>query len=73
MFQPPTASHASGVRERLIRSKAILDENLVNEEALTTVLIEVESILNSRLCDGSNDPNDYEPLTPNHLLLPRAF
>lgn len=78
IFQPPKASHASGVWERLIRStrralKAILGQSLVDEEVLPTVLTEVESILNSRpLCAASDDPNDCEPLTPNHLLLQRA-
>ena len=77
VFQPPRASHASGVWERLIRStrtalKAILGNSLVDEEVLTTVLTEVESILNSRpLSPASDDPNDCEPLTPNHLLLQR--
>jgi len=74
VFQPPKASHASGVWERLIRStgkalKAILKESLVEEELAVTVLTEEESILNSRpLCAASDDPNDCEPLTPNHLL-----
>ena len=77
MFQPPRVSHASGVWERLIRSthtalKAILGKGLVYEEVLTTVLTEVESILNSRpLAPASDDPNNCEPLTPNHLLLQR--
>ena len=77
VFQPPRASHASGVWERLIRStrtalKVILGNSLVDEEVLTTVLTEVESILNSRpLSPASDDPNDCEPLTPNHLLLQR--
>jgi len=77
VFQPPKASHASGVWERLIRStrkalKAILGESLVDDEVATTVLTEIESILNSRpLCAASDDSNDCEPLTPNHLLLQR--
>ena len=77
-FQPPKASHASGVWERLIRStrtalKATLGKSLVDEEVLATAFTEVESILNSRpLCAASDDPNDCEPLTPNHLLLQRA-
>ena len=76
-FQPPKASHASGVWERLIRStrralKAILGESLAEEEVVATALTEVESILNSRpLCAVSDDPNDSEALTPNHLLLQR--
>ena len=79
MFQPPKASHASGVWERLIRStrtalKAMLGESLVEEDVLATVLTEVEATLNSRpLSAISDDPNDLQPLTPNHLLLQRTF
>ena len=78
VFQPPKASHASGVWERLIRStrtalKAMLGESLVEEDVLATVLTEVEATLNSRpLCAVSDDPNDLQPLTPNHLLLQRT-
>ena len=56
VFQPPKASHASGVWERLIRStrtalKAMLGESLGEEDVLATVLTEVEATLNSRpLC-----------------------
>ena len=33
-------------------------------------MCEIESIMNSRsITPVSNDPNDMEPLTPNHLLL----
>ena len=78
VFQPPKASHASGVWERLIRStrtalKAMLGESLVEEDVLATVLTEVEATLNSRpLFAVSDDPNDLQPLTPNHLLLQRT-
>ena len=45
---------------------------LVGLETLRTVFAEVTSILNSRpICPSSDDPNDLEPLTPNHLLLQR--
>ena len=78
-FQPPTASHMNGVWERLIRSvrkimKAILGNPhaLIGLEALRTVFAEVVIILNSHpLTPRSDDPNDLEPLTPNHLLLQR--
>jgi len=74
-FNPPTASHMGGVWERMIRTvrkilKGILGEQLVNDEVLATTLAEVEGILNARpLTKISQDPNDMEPLTPNHLLL----
>ena len=54
--------------------KAVLGSQgaLVGLETLRTVFAEVTSILNSRpICPSSDDPNDLEPLTPNHLLLQR--
>ncbi|XP_071947928.1 uncharacterized protein [Antedon mediterranea] len=76
-FNPPSASHYGGAWERLIRSVrrilyGILGQQTVNEEVLTTVFTEVESILNSRpLTDVSFDPKDDYPITPNHLILLR--
>ena len=76
-FNPPAASHQGGVWERLIRSvrrilHAMIGEHLVNEETLTTFLVEVEKILNSRpITRVSSDPCDLEALTPNHVLLLR--
>ena len=77
-FNPPGASHHGGVWERQIRSirkilRSLLLSQVVEEEGLTTLLCEVESILNSRpLTPASDDPSDSEPLTPNHLLLLRS-
>ena len=78
-FQPPAASHMSGVWERLIRSvrramRAVIGHPhaFLTNEALRTLFAEVVTILNSRpLCPSSEDPNDLEPLTSNHLLLQR--
>ncbi|XP_033107721.1 uncharacterized protein LOC117109468 [Anneissia japonica] len=76
-FNPANASHFGDAWERLIKSvrkimNGVLRQQTVSEEVLTTVLTEVESILNSRpLTDISQDPRDEEPLTPNHLLLLR--
>ena len=42
----------------------------VNDEELETILIGVESLLNSRpLTAVSVDPNDDRVLTPNHFLI----
>ncbi|XP_064625911.1 uncharacterized protein LOC135486745 [Lineus longissimus] len=74
-FQPPAASHMSGVYEQLVKSvklalKALLGQALVSDEVLATTLVEVERVLNSRpLCKVSDDPKDDEVLTPSHFLL----
>jgi transposase InsO family protein len=52
-FQPPAASHMSGVWERLIRSvrkcmKGLLGNTVLSLETLCTVFYEAASILNSR-------------------------
>ena len=76
-FNPPLASHMGGVWERQIRTirrilKVLLKEQMVTDEALATLMAEVESIVNSRpITPLSNDSNDLEPLTPNQLLLLR--
>ena len=74
IFNPPSASHMGGAWERMIRSvrqilKAILKEQLVSDEVLSTVMAEAVSILNSRpLTRNSDSALDEQPLTPNHLL-----
>ena len=74
IFIPPSASHKGGAWERMIRSarqilKAILKEQLVSDELLSTVTAEAVSILNSRpLTRNSDSPLDEQPLTPNHSL-----
>jgi len=74
IFNPPSASHMSGVWDRMIRSvqqilKALLKEQLVSDEVLSTVMVETVNILNSRpLTHKSDSPLDEQPLSPNHLL-----
>ncbi len=74
-FNPPAGSHHGGVWERLIRlAKRVLSSTLrlqtLDDEGFHTILCEVEAILNSRpITKASDDANDLEALTPNHILL----
>jgi len=76
-FNPPYASHMGGVWERLVRStkralKSVIREQLLNDEALLTLVAEVEKILNDRpITQVSSDQRDPEPLSPNKLLIMR--
>ncbi|KAK0138800.1 hypothetical protein N1851_024662 [Merluccius polli] len=67
IFNSPAASHQGGVWERQIRT------NKQRMMIAYTQSCEVESIINGRpLTSVSDDVNDVEPLTPNHLLLLRC-
>lgn len=78
IFNTPAASHHGGVWERQIRTvrkvlSSLLKQQLLDDEGLQTLLCEVESIINDRpITTTSNDPNDLEALTPNHLLVMRT-
>ena len=67
LFNPPAASHMGGVWERMIRSiprilKAILKEQLVNDEVLSTIIAEAVYIINSRPLTRNSDSHlDDEP------------
>ena len=73
-FNPPGASHMGGAWEKIIRSIrkiliASLGQQLPTDEMLQTPMAEAAGILNSRpLTPVSSEPEDLEPLTPNHLL-----
>ena len=75
VFNTPKASHHGGIWERMVRSirkilDALLTQQTLTDEALRTLLCEVEAVLNSRpLTYVSPDHRDPEPLSPNHLLL----
>lgn len=73
-FNPPSGAHHGGVWERLICSvknilHSVTKEQTLDDEGLLTAICEVEAFMNNRpFTSVSNDPNDLEPLTPNHLL-----
>ena len=73
----PAASHMGGVWERQIRSaRNILSSllkvhgNSLNDEALSTLMSEVEAILNSQplTVELLNDGNTIAPISPSNLL-----
>ena len=78
-FNTPAAPHMGGIRERMVASvkralRAVLERVIVSEETLHTVVVEVESIVNSRpLTHVSADGTDPEAITPNHVLLGRPI
>ncbi|UYV67771.1 hypothetical protein LAZ67_5001937 [Cordylochernes scorpioides] len=74
-FNPPGAPHFGGLWEAGVKAlkyhmRRIIGNNLLTYEELLTVLVQIESCLNSRpLYSMSNDPNDQGLLTPAHFLL----
>lgn len=77
IFNPPATLilHFGGVWERCIRMvrevmKALLNQQVLEDEGLNMLMCEVESMVNERpITKVSDDPRDLNSLTPNHLLL----
>ena len=76
--QPARTTMGSGIWDLYIRTtrkilSALLKEQILSDEALLTLLREVESIMNGRpMTQISDDPRDLEALTPNQMLLLRS-
>ncbi|XP_075163012.1 uncharacterized protein LOC142235634 [Haematobia irritans] len=73
-FIPPHAPHMGGLWEAAVKSmkthlKKVASNVKFTFEEFSTLLIRIESILNSRpLSPISEDPTDLIPLTPGHFL-----
>ncbi|XP_075151197.1 uncharacterized protein LOC142225306 [Haematobia irritans] len=73
-FIPPYAPHMGGLWEAAVKSmKTHLKKIAANQsftfEEFTTLLVTIESILNSRpLTAITENPNELNPLTPGHFL-----
>ncbi|XP_071055706.1 uncharacterized protein [Onthophagus taurus] len=79
IFNPPGAPHFGGKWEAGVKSvkyhlKRVIGDGSLSFKEFTTLLIEIEAILNSRpLCPISDDPNGIDVLTPGHFLIGTAL
>ncbi|XP_071647570.1 uncharacterized protein [Temnothorax longispinosus] len=73
-FNPPSAPHFGGLWEAGVKTfkthlRRTVGDQVLSIEEFTTVLAQVEAVLNSRpLCPMSTDPADLEVLSPGHFL-----
>ena len=76
-FGPPASAWMNGAMEAIVKItkkavKTVVRDSLFAEEMLATYLTEIESLINGRrLMPISDDVNDMDALTPNHVLLGR--
>jgi hypothetical protein len=77
-FTTPLSPHQGGIYESLIKQvkRAIhvaIGQQTLSWNEMATVFAEIESLVNSRpLSLTPDNPNDLQPLTPNHFMLGRA-
>ncbi|XP_024893270.1 uncharacterized protein LOC112468369 [Temnothorax curvispinosus] len=73
-FNPPSAPHFGGLWEAGVKTfkthlRRTVSDQVLSIEEFTTVLAQVEAVLNSRpFCPMSTDPADLEVLSPGHFL-----
>nr|CAI5850157.1 unnamed protein product [Callosobruchus analis] len=64
----------AGVKSVKAHLKRVTGETSFTYEDLSTLIIQIEGVLNSRpMSPVSPDPNDFTPLTPAHFLLGRSM
>lgn len=79
VFNVETAAHMNGLCERLIQSvkkplRIILGQKQLTFRELQSVLTEVEGLINARpLVMSSEDPNDWNPISPSELIIGRRM
>ncbi|XP_011883841.1 PREDICTED: uncharacterized protein LOC105570991 [Vollenhovia emeryi] len=79
IFNPPAAPHFGGKWEAGVKSvkfhfKRVVGDHLLTYEEMSTLLTQIEAVLNSRpLSPLSDDPDDVNALTPGHFLIGTAI
>ena len=74
-FNPPAAPHMGGKWESVVKSlkhhlRRTISETVLTYEEFSTLLTQVEAMLNSRPLEPlSDDPDDISTLTPAHFLI----
>ncbi|XP_062540783.1 uncharacterized protein LOC134208854 [Armigeres subalbatus] len=78
-FIPPRSPHFGGIWESGVKSvkhhlKRVIGNQKLTFEEMSTVLVQIESVLNSRpLTPCSDDPTDLTAITPAHFLVGRQM
>lgn len=78
-FIPAHSPHFGGIWEAGVKSmkahlKRVLANSKLTYEDFSTILTQVEGVLNSRpLSPMSSDPSDLNPITPAHFLIGRSM
>ncbi|XP_070508892.1 uncharacterized protein [Chironomus tepperi] len=78
-FITPRAPHMGGFWENGVKQmkyylKRVLTDRILTYEEFSTLLCKIEAILNSRpITPISEDPNDFQALTPGHFLIGRPL
>lgn len=74
-FSPPGSPHFNGLAEAAVKIakgalRRTIGEHKLTFEEMTTLLTQVEAVMNSRpLCPLTRHPDDNSSLTPGHLLI----
>ena len=78
-FIPPGTPHYGGVWERMVslfkkHLKVVLERDPPHVDIFNTTIVEIEGIINRRpLTAISASSNDYEAITPAHILYPSSM
>lgn len=78
-FNVPAAPHFGGLFEATVKSAKTLLRRVIGDQVLTfdelvTVFTRIEAVLNCRpLCPLTQDPQNFEVLTPAHFLIGRPL